>query len=220
MNEQLGVDPKNLWNYVWIDPEGKVKTNGAAGTSYAGGATKDFVLPHALSAAKDLGTLKFVAPTMSATVKSLAWSMELGNLSLLVKISQPRNLRGLAKDDQEALEDLSKRFLDGQLASAKELLAGDLEKKMDGYDKASQLSSIFRSTAQGKEANLLVVELNGDATFKKEIAARNLYRLDVARAGGDDVKLVRSLHLIAQRFPETHFGERAKQKIAEAAAAK
>ena len=220
MNEQMGMNAANLWNYVWITPEGQIKTKGAAGTMYAGGQKQTFVLPQQLTAAKDLGKLEFVTALMSPTVKGLAWSMELGNLALLVRASQPRNLRGLAKEDQESLEGLVTHFLDGQLASAKQLLAGDSLQKIDGFDKAGQLSRYFRATAQGKQASKLVLDLDADAAFKKEVAARNLYQRDLARAGGDDVRLVKSLHLVALRFPGTYYGGLAKQKIDEAKATK
>jgi hypothetical protein len=166
-----------------------------------------------------LGKLQFLTAEMSPAVKSLVWPIEMGDVATLVKVSQPRNLRGLPKEDQQSLQEMSTKFLDEQIASAKELVTGDIPKKIEGFGKASQISVAFGSTAQGKEAKKIVLDLNGDAAFRKELAARKLYEQSVAKSGGDDVKLAKTLHVVVQRFPETYYGGLAKQKIEGSTAA-
>lgn len=214
MNEELGLDPKSLWTFAMIDPEGKIKSTGAALAVYP---DKTYSLSREVSNAKDLGKLQFLTAEMSPAVKNLVWPIEMGDVATLVKVSQPKNLRGLPKEDQQSLQEMSTKFLDDQLASAKELAGGDIPKKIEGFGKATQISAAFGATAQGKEAKKLILELNGDASFKKELAARRLFDQSVAKSGGDDVKLAKSLHVVVQRYPETYYGGLAKQKIDSAA---
>ncbi len=214
MNEELGLDPKNLWNFAMVDPQGKIKATGAANGAYP---DKTYALPKQISSAGDLGKLQFLTADMSPAVKNIVWPIEMGDVATLVKASNPRNLRGLPKEDQQSLQEMTKKFLDEQLSSAKELVNGDVPKKIEGFGKATQLSSAFGSTAEGKEAKKIVTDLNGDAEFRKELAARRMYEQSVAKSGGDEVKLAKSLHVVVQRYPETYYGEMAKQKIDGAA---
>ena len=217
MNEELGLDPANLWNYIWIDREGKVRNKGAAGSFFPQGEKKEYALARQIDDAKDLGKLQFVSAGMSPAIKDLVWPIELGNMAAFVKVSQPKNLRGLAKEDQQALQDMSTRFLDEQLAAAKELASGDVPKKIEGFNKASQIGAAFASTSQGKEAKKIVLDLNGDAGFRKELAARRLYDQSVVKSGGDDARLTKALHVVVLRYPDTFYGDLAKQKIDGAA---
>jgi|GEM_PF-1484479 len=213
MNEQLGLEAANLWNYAWINPQGAVKTKGAAGASLPNGDKKEFIVPRQINTASDLGKFEFMTPEMSPAVKEIVWSIELGDVATLVKVSQKRNLRGLAKDDQDELAAMSTKFLDGQVSAAKELASGDIPKRIQAYDKASRVSAAFASTSQGKEAKKIATELTSDSSFRRELTARKLYDQGVAKAAGDDAKLAKNMHVVAQRFPDTYFGGLAKQAI-------
>ncbi len=211
-NKTFGLNDKDLWTFAWIGPDGKIKRTGQAGGFYPGpNNTKTFVLPSELSKERDLGKFDFITAGMDDTVKGLLWPMELGDLSKLPLLAQPKNLRGFTADDQKMLAEVGTKFLDEQLARVKELIAGGVAEKIDGYEKASHLAPAFRGTAQGKELGKIVADLNADKTFKKELGAWTAYNKGLAMAGGDDVKLAKQMRGIATRFPDTYYGEKAKE---------
>jgi hypothetical protein len=198
---------------VWFDPTGKVKEKGAAGSFYPGANNaKNFVVPAHINSATDLGKLEFVSSGMSPGVKDFAWAVELGNLSLLTQISSPRVQRGLNKEDRQALVDMQSKFLDSRLASAKELSSGDVPQKIEAFETATQLSSHFRTTAQGKEAVKIASSLNSDPAFRKEMTAQKQYYLAQNKAGGDDAKLAKLLRAVSVHFANTYYGEQAKRE--------
>jgi hypothetical protein len=211
MNEELSVEAAHLWNYAWIDPQGAVKAKGAAGVTQTEGDKKEFIIARQINSSKDLGKFEFLTPDMSPAVKEIVWSIELGDVSTLIKVSQPKNLRGLPKEDQQALSSMSVKFLNGRVSAAKELVTGDVPKKLGAFDKASRLSAAFASTPQGKEAKKIVADLTSDASFRQELSARKLYDQSVVKSHGDDVKLAKNMHIVAQRFPDTYYGGLAKQ---------
>jgi len=216
--KEFGVEAKNLWNYVWFDSTGKLKTKGAAGTYFAGAKdTKDFVLPKQINQEKDLGTLDFVASGQSAKVKEFAWAVELGNLTLLTQISSPTLQRSFAKEDRQSLVEMQTKFLDTRLASVKELSTGDVPQKIEAYETATMLGSHFRTTTQGKEAIKIASTLNGDPKFRKEMTAEKQYNSAQSKAAGDDAKLAKLLRAVSVHFADTYYGEQAKRE-AEAAA--
>jgi len=212
LNKTFKLDEKNLWTFAWIGPDGRIKQTGAAGSFYPGpNNSKTFVLPKDLASERDLGQFAFITPGMSDTVKSLLWTMELGDLSKLPQLAQPKSLRGFSAADQTTLQGVGTKFLDSQLARVKELIAGGVPDKIEGYEKASQIAPSFRATAQGKELGRIVADLNADKTFKKELGAWTAYNKGIALAGGDDVKLTKQMRGIGTRFPDTYYGQQAKQ---------
>ncbi len=214
---EYGVEAKNLWNYVWFDPTGKVTKKGAAGAAYAGpNNTKTYVVPQEINTTKDLGKLEFVSSTMSPEVKQYAWGIELGDYALLTQISSPKVQRLFSKDDREALVGMQSHFLDERLASAKENSTGDIPKKIDAFETATQLATHFRTTAQGKEAVKIAAALNGDPAFRKELTAKSQYNLALNKSGGDDAKLAKLLRAVSVHFAGTYYGDQAK-KDSEAA---
>jgi hypothetical protein len=217
MDAALGLDKKNLWNYAMVDPTGKVAERGPAGSYYAGGAAKNFVLPQKVAASKDLGKFDFLTPDMSATVKSIVWQLEMGNLSILPQIAQPKNLRGLSKDEQKSLAEMSEKFLDGQVATIKDLSAGEMPQRLQAFEKATALATYFRSTPQGKDAGKTVADFQKDAEFRREVTAKKMYLADHAKAGGNEMQLAKLLRGLVTHFGDTYYGGLAKQE-ADAAA--
>lgn len=215
-SKEFGVDEKNLWNYVWIDPTGKVTERGAAGAAFSGAnGTKDFVVPRKISSTSNLGKLEFVSSKMSPDVKDLAWGMELGDLSPLAQISSPKMQRAFSKEDRDALLKLQSDFLGARLESAKKLSKGDIPQRLEAFDLASQLVAHFRTTAQGKESIKIVASLNGDPAFRKEMTARSQYNLAMDKGGGDDARLAKLLRAVSVHFPDTYYGDKAKKDSEE-----
>jgi hypothetical protein len=210
-NEILGVNAKNLWNYVRFGPDGSVADTGAAGGAY--GDKKDFAIAKNINSAKNLGTLEFVNSSLSPAALTVAWSMELGDLSTMVKVASAKGLPGLSKDDSDALHDVMAKFLDGRMGELKKLVDGDIPSKIDAYEKATQFATVFRATPQGKEASKTADSLYSDPKFRREVSAKKLYVQGETKAGGDDKKLMKSFHVIAQKFPDTYYGGLAQQKI-------
>jgi thiol-disulfide isomerase/thioredoxin len=210
--KEYGVDAKNLWNYVWFDPTGKVTKKGAAGVAYGGANnTKTYVVPQEVNSAKNLGKLEFVSSTMSPDAKQYAWAIELGDYSLLTQISSPKVQRLFNKDDRDALVGMQSRFLAERLASAKENSMGDIPQKIDAFETATQLATHFRATAQAKEAVKIAAALNADPEFRKELTAKTQYNLALNKAGGDDAKLAKLLRAVSVRFTGTYYGDQAKK---------
>jgi hypothetical protein len=210
-NEILGVNAKNLWNYVRFGPDGDVKDQGAAGAFY--GDKKDSVIAKHLSDAKDLGTLDFVNSSLTPEALNVAWSMELGDVPTMVKVAQSKGLPGLSKDDTQALHEVMAKFLDGRLTELKALVGGDMPNRIEAYEKATQFSTVFRATPQGKEASKTADQLYSDPKFRREVSAKKLYVLGETKAAGDDKRLAKSMHVVAQKFPDTYYGGLAQQKI-------
>ncbi len=210
-NEILGVDAKNLWNYVRFAPDGSMKETGAAGGAY--GDKKDFAIARNLNAAKDLGTLDFVNSSLTPVALNVAWAMELGDVPTMAKVAQGKGLPGLSKDDTQALHDVMAKFLDGRMTELKALVAGDMANRIDAYEKATQFATVFRATPQGKEASKTADQLYSDPKFRREVSAKKLYVLGETKAGGDDKRLAKSMHVVAQKFPDTYYGGLAQQKI-------
>ena len=157
-----------------IGPEGKIKSTGAALGCLSG---QDLLPVESKSRSPQTwASCSSSRAEMSPAVKSLVWPIEMGDVATLVKVSQPKNLRGLPKEDQQSLQEMSTKFLDEQIASAKELVDGDISKKIEGFGKASQISAAFGSIAQGKEAKKIVLDLNGDASFRKEAGRAAIVR--------------------------------------------
>ncbi len=187
LKERFGMDTKALWTYALMNPSGKVVDSGAANSAFVG--TKDYSLPRKVSEAKDLGKLQFLTPDMSPAVKALVWQLELGDVSLLTKLSQKKNLRAFNTEDQETLQKLEATYLDTQLDSIKQLSSGEMPDKISAYEKGTRFVIRFRATPQGKEVSKLVGELNSDPTFKKQIMARNFYDKSLAKAGNDPAQV-------------------------------
>ncbi len=212
MNETFAMDPKNLWNFAYIGPKGVVKKTGQAGAAYTNTDPKKYVIPFDLEMDKNLGSMEFVDAGMSVAVKALVWQLELGDMSVLQRIAQPKNLRGLSKEDQASLKDLSTKFLDTQVETIKSMSAGEMATKIEAYEKGSQFVAQFKTTAQGKEITKIVNELNSAPTFKKEVAAKKLYSTTVTKASGNETQLNKMMHNVALRYPDTYFGELAKSR--------
>ena len=69
-----------MFDYAWIDPEGRMKHKGNGLISYEEGGRREFDLPAALGECVDLGKFEVVDAAMSDKVKKLLWPFELGRL--------------------------------------------------------------------------------------------------------------------------------------------
>jgi hypothetical protein len=219
MDAALGLDKKNLWNYAMVGPTGKVVERGPAGSFSPNGAQKSFVLPRDVAANPDLGKFSFLTADMSAAVKNLVWQLELGNMALLPQIANPKNFRGLSKDEQKSLTDMAAKFLDDQATAIKDLSAGEMPQRLEAFEKANALSTYFRSTEQGKEAGKTVAEFQKDAAFRREVTAKKMYLADHAKAGGNEAQLTKLLRALVVHFGDTYYGGLAKQEIPGSATA-
>ena len=134
---------------------------------------------------------------------------------LLAQISSPK-VRAFVQQGRPrgALVGMQSHFLDERLASAKELSTGDVPKRIEAFDTASQLAAHFRTTAQGKEAVKIAASLNADAAFRKELSARNQYNLAMNKSGGDDVKLAKLLRAVSVHFGDTYYVASKPKRIA------
>jgi thiol-disulfide isomerase/thioredoxin len=219
-NILLGYDPtmpkrcgfqSNLYHYLLIGPDGGLVDRGEAGSFYPTPQGQQFVLGKKLSQMKDPGKFTLLDKKMSDPVKQILWPIELG---------RPANERALAKarealgpDDQKQLDAAINGFLDRESKAIQNLAAGDLEAKMEAYGKAEALATSFKLTEQGKEARKVLIEMNKDRQFKRELAARNYYEKSERMAAANPSLRARLLLGVARRFKGTQYGERASQEL-------
>jgi hypothetical protein len=101
------------------------------------------------------------------------------------------------------------KYLDAQWADIQKQAKGDLNDRFDAYEAAVSLSTRFKTSDQGKEARKLVMSLDEDETFKKEMAAKRAYDKLMASTLTPPRK-ASSMKVLAKRFEGTQYGEKAK----------
>jgi peroxiredoxin len=201
--KSFGFD-NQFFNYAIIGPQGDLVASGNAGSFFPEGDRKTFTLPKEFEKIKDFGKFRFVDTSMSAGLQEMLWPMELGYIAE-VQRSLKKAEKSLKPADRDKLKASMELFLDDELKSAQDLAAGDAAQKIDALDKATFLSSNFKSNAQGKEAKKVLADLVKDKGLKKEISAKKMY--DKSMQVPDPDQRVVMLEKVVRQFPDTHYGE-------------
>ncbi|MFZ5830962.1 MAG: TlpA family protein disulfide reductase [Planctomycetota bacterium] len=208
MHTKLGLE-SNLFKYVLIEPSGAIGERGDAGSYFTGGSDKRFVLAKALAEPKNRGTFRFISEDMSEPVRNMLWPLELGMGS---EAALNKSRAALTNEQKEELDSAVGRFMDAGLAEIRGLYKGTLEERFAAHEKANQLGSVFKSTAQSQKAREVVAFLEKDESFKCELAAKKAYDACMERAGtpGRRGTLLRG---VAERFEGTHYGKLAEESL-------
>jgi len=202
----------NLYQYVWIEPDGKPSKQGEAGMFYTKPGEKEFVLPSEISKRGTLGEFKVLDPQMSAEVQAALWPVELGEFS---EAAVKRAKAPLAASEKEEVDAAVGKLLDARLGEIKGLYKGSAAEQLRAHEKAVALSKIFKQSPQGKKAKEVMAFLEKDDDFKRELAAKKAYDTCMQRSASTTARARTAvLRGIAERFEGTHYGELA-QKAAE-----
>ncbi len=211
--ETFGLNPNFNWNYVWIDPKGAIKQRGRVNAAYELDNVRHFVIPSDLSGYKNYGLLDYATPEMSPAIKDLAWQMDLGQLSVLTKLTRLKNSHTLSKADQETLTDISSRFIDDQLTSIRELAAGDVPARIEAFERASMIATQIPTEPEGKEAGKTAAEISKDPAFSKELASKKLYVSMALKADSDQSPIQKLMRIVVDRYPDTYYGNLARERV-------
>jgi hypothetical protein len=215
INAQLGVDAKNLWNFAWFAPDGKLMYRGPCGFSSENGKNEFLLVQlikdgHGNSKAK----FSFLSEDMSADLKKIAWAAELGDLPALAQFSKSHAQELLSSGDRDQFRAICTKALDGQLKSVKRKFIGDIPEQIEAFRAANKLSIAFPDVPQAKTAAKLAAALSNDPAFRKELSAQKNFQAGVAAATyGKESQALRLLHNAADDYPDTYFGERAKKLL-------
>ena len=210
MPKRCGFE-SNLYKYLLIGPDGRLLERESAGRFFPLPQGKQFVLGKKLSEMKEPGKFALLEKQMSEPVKQILWPIELGRPANEKALAKARD--ALAPDDQKQLDTAIDAFLDKASKSIQELAAGDLAAKMEAYRKADALASSFKLNEKGKEARKLVIEMNKDRQFKRELAAKKYYERSQRMAAANPALRARLMQGVAKRFKGTHFGDRAAEEL-------
>ena len=210
MPKRCGFE-SNLYKYLLIGPDGRLMEKESAGRFFPTAQGKQFVLGKKLSEMKEPGEFALLQKEMSEPVKQILWPIELGRPANEKALGKARE--ALAPDDQKQLDTVIDAFLEKASKSIRELAAGDLAAKMEAHQKAEALASSFKLNEKGKEARKLVIEMNKDRQFKRELAAKKYYEKSERMASANPALRARLMQSIAKRFKGTHFGDRAAEEL-------
>jgi len=201
---------ESLWGYMIIDASGKVVKKGHAGSFFGGDNAKRFVLVDDLKDVKNKGEFIVIQPEMADAVKAVLWPFELGLTASIPSDARRR----LSADQQKQIDAAMTEYLGKELEKIRTLAKGEIDDRFDAYDRAVTLSMRFKSSAQGKDARKLVLSLEGDAKFKRELAAKRAYDKCQQSAGSAKHK-ASAMRSLAKRFEGTQYGEKAKTAAEE-----
>jgi thiol-disulfide isomerase/thioredoxin len=201
-----------LYQYVWIEPDGKASKRGQAGSFYERPQGKQFVLASEILTRKDLGQFKILDPQMSPAVFTALWPMELGDLSEAAARKAKTPLAAAQKAEVDAAVAKS---LSAQLAEIRGLYKGSVAEKLQAHEKAVALSKVFKQSAASKKAKAVVAFLEADKDFARELAAKKAYDSCMQRSTATPRARATALRGIAERFEGTHYGELAKEVAAK-----
>ena len=101
---------------------------------------------------------------MSDAVKNALWPMELG-------VGTGADLRKFKGEQKEQIEAALAKYGVKELEKIHELAEGDVESQFAAYDRAAALGLQLKGTDSAKEARKVAMTLEGDAKFKRELAA-------------------------------------------------
>jgi peroxiredoxin len=207
----LGLDKKQLWSFVVIDPSGQVTNKGAAGMYQGGEANKQYVVAANVASSNSLGSFELITPEMSADLKQILWPMELGQM-----VAGQQNLKKAEKligpADRDLLRGAVGKYNQTQIENVRKLSTGEVPDKLAALDKAGVLATNFKATEIGNEAKKIVAELTKDKTLKKELAAKKAYEQSLLVPDAD--RKTAKLQATAKLFPDTYYGQQASKAAA------
>jgi hypothetical protein len=209
MDEKLRLDGKALFNGMIIGPDRQIVWKGGASSYYEqDGGAKEFVVALRLREVANPGAFTIVKDDMPDDVRGLLWPMEFGRV--LPDRDLNRAKRKLSPQGRAALDEAVGAFVSRQLEIINELREGEAPQQMAAFAKADLLAKAYPTTDEGKAARQLVVQLNRDTQFKKEIAARNAYEQLLARtADQPQARQNAQLEGFIKRFEGTYYASQA-----------
>jgi hypothetical protein len=199
-----------LWGYAIIGPSGKLLKKGHAGSFREEGGDKKFTLPEELAHSNDVGEFIAIEPNMADAVKQSLWPLELGISTGPTSAAHKR----LPTADQKQIDAAMSKYLGKELDKIRELAKGELDDQFSAYDRAVALAARFKSASQAKDARKVASTLDGDAKFKRELAAKRAYE-KCAESSADAKRKSTAMKTLAKRFAGTQYGEKAKTAAAD-----
>jgi hypothetical protein len=197
-----------FFQYVWIDPQGKVFRSGSAGSQYSDGAEPRFALARRISRSAGLGQFEIIEAQMPAKIKRLLWPYELGRLPSASDLQKLRT--GLDEEEQKVVDVAFDRYLDAEVKRIRAGAAGSAEERLSAFERAKRLYATFRTRTQAEDFKELGSQLYQDPEFKKELAARQAYdkALQQSAATRDAAALrPRLMQALARQYKDTFYGE-------------
>ena len=204
MPARLGFK-SDLFKYALIDPEGRLVETGEAGGFYGDKDHKEFALPSALAKAAKAGKFEILEPNMPEKVSRLLWPVELGRAMSESELKVAK--RSLSAEERQALDAVIDRFLTARLAEIRKLAKGEMADKLAAYEKAAPMYAGFKHSEQAQAAKELIVELNQDAEFKREVTAKRAYDRALAQAAKNPASRERVVQNVAKLFKGTVYGD-------------
>jgi hypothetical protein len=203
----------NLYQYVWIEPDGKASKQGEAGMFYDKAGGKEFVLASEISKRTDLGKFKVLDPQMSADVQAALWPIEIGDLTEATVKKAKTPLGASEKDEVDAAV---AKLLDARLGEIRGLYKGSAAEQLQAHEKATALGKTFKQSPQSKKAREVVAFLEKDEDFKRELAAKKAYDALMQRSAATTPRgRTAALKGLAERFEGTHYGQLAQEAAAK-----
>ncbi|MDZ7616290.1 MAG: hypothetical protein U1E05_04755 [Patescibacteria group bacterium] len=193
----------NLFHYVLVSPEGTVAAQGSAASFFVKPEGREFAVAQFLGNSTNLGTLKFIAPGMSAELAALLWPLELSGAS---EAAMKSVLAKLTPELRKEAEAAAVRYLDGRLAFIRERYKGEVPQRIEAYEAAAELVAAFRSMPQNQTARQVVQFMEADGEFKNELAAKKAYDTSMRNISENPRRRTALLKTLAQRFEGTHYG--------------
>lgn len=211
INEKLGLEKANLFNYVIYDTKGNVARMGSAG-SYSNGPTKEYTV--AREAARLASEVKFeaLAKDMPPAVRDSLWPLELGrpmNETMLKRLRSQFNGK-----DAEAFDAAVTRYVQSRVARIGELSKGGTPEQIEAYRLTDNLLKNFRSREEIEPLKDQMQNWTKDAVFKRELAAGQAYDLAMAQIRTSPARKAALLSGVANRFKDTHYGSLAAEQAA------
>jgi thiol-disulfide isomerase/thioredoxin len=212
IHTRLGFQSE-LYQYIWIEPDGKPSKRGHAGSFYEKPQGKQFVMASEISTRTDLGQFKLLDPQMSPAVLAALWPMELGELS---EAAVKKAKTSLAAPQKEEVDAAVAKALDARLAEVRGLYKGSVAERLQAHEKAVALSKIFKQGEPSKKAKAVAAFLEADKDFARELAAKKAFDSAMQRSAAATPRArTTALRGIAERFEGTHYGELAKEAAAK-----
>ena len=197
-----------FFSYLLIDPRGKVAESGDASEHFADGKETRYALPWKIANSKDLGELQIIDAGMPAKIKRLLWPYELGRVPTDTDLKKVR--KGLNADEQKLVDKAFDRYLDAEVKTIRQGAKGQIEERLSAFERAKGLYAAFRSKAQAEQLKEVGSQLNQDAEFKKQWAAKQAYDkvLRQCAAAKNAVTIrPRLMQGLAKQYHDTLYGE-------------
>ena len=212
MPKRLGFESE-LWKFALIDSKGQLVKKGEAGSFYSNEKPRQFVLPKALASSNNLGEFNVLSPDLPQSVAEILWPLELGAGASENSLLKAR--KQLDAESQAKFNTAVRSYLKRQGRQIEELSQGELDERLEAYEKASALAAGFKTAAEGKKARQLLNDFLSDPQFKRELAAKQSYEKSVQQAQVQPNLHNKLMQAVAKRFKGTHYGELAAKGLEE-----